>query len=313
MAARDRFDALQRWRVFLIIVEPYPPAGGLPALGLPPYGSRAILKGMDDSFLPSTDHGLLAADEAPVARRINADAGSALILTCDHASRRVPRAMGDLGLEPKHFDRHIAYDIGAEAVTEILSANLDATAVLAGYSRLVVDLNRPPAHPGGMPEVSDETLIPANQNLTPAQVTARLETFFEPYHRMVQRTVTDVWLRNKPPVLFSVHSFSPRFGGSPRPWDVGVLWNHDPRLAKPLIRLLHDRGLDVGDTLPYSGKDVAYTIDAHAGSCGLANCVIEINQDQVADDDGVARWAGILSEVLTEVLRDETLFKVEFY
>ncbi len=271
------------------------------------------IDGMDDTLPIDAVAPLLAADEPAPAERIRTDAGSALVLTCDHASRRVPRALGDLGLKPEHFDRHIAYDIGAEAVTRILSENLDATAVLAGYSRLVVDLNRPPGHPTSMPDVSDETLIPANQNLSPAQVIGRLEAIFEPYHRLVRQTMTDVWLHHRPPVLFSVHSFSPRFGGSPRPWDVGILWNHDPRLAKPLIKALHDRGLDVGDNLPYSGRDLAYTIDSHGGACGLANCVIEINQDQVADDAGVARWAAILTEVLGEVLTDDDLYKVEFY
>jgi len=238
-----------------------------------------------------------------------------VLLVEDHGfQRRLGlRLLGDLGLKTTHFERHIAYDIGAEGVTRILSENLDATAVLAGYSRLVVDLNRPPGHPTSIPEVSDETLIPGNQALSPAQATARLDTFFEPYHRLLRRTLTDVWLHRRPPVLFSVHSFSPRFGGGPRPWDVGVLWNHDPRIAKPLIKALHDRGLDVGDNLPYSGKDVAYTIDSHGNACGLANCVIEINQDQVSDADGVRRWGDILSEVLDELLRDEGLYKVEYF
>lgn len=268
---------------------------------------------MDDVSNPGQGEALLAADEAPVAECINAHGQSALVLSCDHASRRVPRVLGDLGLNAEHFDRHIAYDIGAEGVTRILSETLDAKAVLAGYSRLVVDLNRPPAHPTCIPDVSDETLIPGNQDLSAGHIAARLETFFEPYHRLLQRTITDVWLNERPPALFSVHSFSPRFGGSPRPWDVGVLWNHDPRLAKPLIRALHDLGLDVGDNLPYSGKDVAYTIDAHAGACGLANCVIEINQEQVADEAGVERWGGILTDVLREITRDDDLFCVEYH
>jgi predicted N-formylglutamate amidohydrolase len=281
--------------------------------GTPTGTAARYIGGMDDANPIDARAPLLSPDEPPVAERINVNAGSALVLSCDHASRRVPHALGNLGLHDTHFERHIAYDIGAEGVTRILSENLDATAVLAGYSRLVVDLNRPPGHPTSMPEVSDETLVPGNQGLTAGHVTDRLETFFEPYHRLVQRTMTETWLHRRPPVLFSVHSFSPRFGGSPRPWDIGVLWNHDPRIAKPLIKALHDRGLDVGDNLPYSGKDVAYTIDAHAGSCGLANCVIEINQDQVADDAGVRRWGGILSEVLDELLRDEDLYKVEYF
>lgn len=266
---------------------------------------------MDDTTpLPS----LLAADEPPAAERLNPQGACDMVFVCDHASNRVPRALSDLGLAPEHFRRHIAYDIGAEAVTRILADELDATAVVAGYSRLVVDLNRPPGHPGSMPPFIDGTDIRGNTNLTPAQVTARLDALFEPYHNLVRRTLTDVWVRRRPPALFSVHSFSPRYGGAPRPWDVGVLWNHDPRLAKPLITALHGLGLDVGDNQPYSGRgEVSYTVDAHGGASGLANVVLEINQDQVADADGVRRWADILLEVLPPILRDDDLYRVEYF
>ena len=267
---------------------------------------------MDDQ--PAADiPPLLAPDEPPAAERLNPAGACDLVLLCDHASNRVPRALGGLGLAPEHFHRHIAYDIGAEGVTRLLVRGLDATAVIAGYSRLVVDLNRPPGHPGSMPDFSDATDVPGNGNLRLADVTARLEAFFEPYHKLVRQTLADVWIRRRPPAILSVHSFSPRFGGSPRSWDVGVLWNHDPRLARPLIKALHDRGLDVGDNLPYSGRDVSYTIDAHGAASGLANCVIEINQDQVGDDAGIARWAGILLDVLPPIIADEGLYRVEFH
>jgi len=267
---------------------------------------------MDDT-LPESAAPLLAPDEPPAAERLNPAGACDMVFLCDHASNRVPRALGDLGLAPEHFRRHIAYDIGAEGVTRALVRELNATAVIAGYSRLVVDLNRPPGHPGSMPEFSDATHVPGNKGLRPADAMARLVAIFDPYHDLVRRTLADVWLHRRPPALFSVHSFSPRFGGSPRPWDVGVLWNHDPRLAKPLIKALHDKGLDVGDNLPYSGRDVSYTIDAHGAASGLANCVLEINQDQVADDTGIARWAGILLDVLPPIIADDELFKVEFY
>ena len=268
---------------------------------------------MDDPAPPPVP-ALLAPDEPPAGERLNPQGTCDMVLVCDHASNRVPRALGDLGVAPEHFRRHIAYDIGAEAVTRILAGELDATAVIAGYSRLVIDLNRPPGHRGGMPHHIDATDIPGNANLAPEQVEARLDALFEPYHNLVRRTLSDVWLRRRPPILFSVHSFSPRFGDSPRPWDVGVLWNHDPRLAKPMIKALHDLGLDVGDNQPYSGRgDVSYTVDAHGTASGLANCVIEINQDQVADAVGIRRWADILLEVLPPILRDDALYRVEYF
>ena len=45
-----------------------------------------------------------------------------LLFLCDHASSALPAAYGTLGLDPALFDTHIAYDIGAAAVTRALAA-----------------------------------------------------------------------------------------------------------------------------------------------------------------------------------------------
>ncbi|MEK9671908.1 MAG: N-formylglutamate amidohydrolase [Rhodospirillaceae bacterium] len=268
---------------------------------------------MDEAISLNPAPPLLAADEPPAAALVNPAGAADLVLCCDHASNRVPRKLGDLGVAADQFNRHIAYDIGAEAVTRRLSASLDARAVIAGYSRLVVDLNRPPGHPDGMPNISDKTVIPANRGLTPGARAERLDQLFDPYHNLLRQALSGVWAERRPPALFSVHSFTASMGDTPRPWDVGVLWNRDPRIARPIIKALHDEGLDVGDNLPYSGRELAYTINVHGAAQGLANCVIEINQDQVRDEAGQARWADILHRVLTLMIADDGLFRVELH
>jgi predicted N-formylglutamate amidohydrolase len=250
------------------------------------------------------------ADPAPF-EVVNREASSPLLLVCDHASRAVPAALGDLGLASGAFERHIAYDIGAAGVARKLSESLDATLVLAGFSRLVIDLNRPPGHPQSIMAVSDETPIPGNAGLDDDAKRRRVRDLFEPYHDAVNRALARIWDSGTVPALFSVHSFSPGFGGQPRPWDVGVLWNHDPRIAVPLMELLEAEGLRVGDNEPYSGHDLAYTIDMHAGAAGLASCVIEINQDQVRDTVGIDRWADILTRAMARILEQPGLHRVE--
>ncbi len=242
---------------------------------------------------------------------VNRDAPTPLLLVCDHASREIPASLGRLGMADDAFDRHIAYDIGAEAISRRLSANLDAPLVLAGYSRLLIDLNRPPGHPQSIMDRSDDTAIPGNKDLSEAAKRQRIRDLFEPYHDAVNRALARLWEHGQAPALFSVHSFSPGFGGQPRPWDVGVLWNHDPRIAVPLMELLEAEGLNVGDNEPYSGHDLAYTIDMHAGAAGLPSCVIEINQNQVRDDAGIERWAGYLERALTKILEQPGLHRVE--
>jgi len=263
-----------------------------------------------DQYVDSAGTLLQPGDPAPF-EVVNRDGAAPLLLICDHASRAVPAALDSLGLGAEAFERHIAYDVGAQHVSQRLSAHLDAPLVLAGFSRLVIDLNRPLGHPQSIVEDIDATPIPGNQGLADDAKRQRTTELFEPYHDAVNRALARIWERGTAPVIFSVHSFSPGFGESPRPWDIGVLWNRDPRIAVPLMEKLEARGLNVGDNEPYSGQQLAYTIDAHGGSAGLANCVIEINQDQVRDAAGIDKWAGILEDILPDIMGLSGLHRVE--
>ena len=255
--------------------------------------------------------GLLRSDDPAPFTVINPDGPTPMLLLCDHASRRVPLALGNLGLDTASFDRHIAYDIGAKAVSQRLSAFLNAPLVLAGFSRLVIDLNRPADHQDSIVVEIDSTPIPANQNLDETAKSQRRIELFEPYHDAVKRTLMRLWKRGTPPAILSIHSFSPYYGDKPRPWDIGVLWNRDPRIAMPLMDMLKARDLNVGDNEPYSGQQLAYTIDFHGGAAGLANCVIEINQDQICDAAGIDRWGRILEEIMPEILKIRSLHLVK--
>jgi len=256
---------------------------------------------------------LLGPQDPPVFETINADGLAPLQLVCDHASRVVPAALGNLGLDDSQFARHIAYDIGAEAVTRLLAAEMDAPAVLAGYSRLVIDLNRPPGNPGSIPEISDRTDIPGNKNLPEEAKLQRVEELFEPYHDAIHHSLAHLWRQDIPPALFSIHSFTPNYGDEDRPWDIGVLWNRDPRIAQPLMEKMRALGLNVGDNLPYSGRELAYTLNLHGAAAGLANCVVEINQNQVRDQAGIERWTSILADVMGEILAQGGIHEVHEY
>lgn len=238
-----------------------------------------------------------------------------LVIVSDHASRRVPRALDDLGLSAEQFEKHIAYDIGADMITRRLADRLDARAVLGTYSRLVIDLNRQPGDPGCIPEISDGIEVPANKGLSEEQTLCRIETLHTPYHEAINREIASVWRRDdKPPAVFSIHSFTPTMGGLDRIWDIGVLWNRDPRLAVPLIeQLSHWDGLRVGDNEPYSARDIAYTINMHGAAGGLANGAIEVRQDHCATPEEASHWADILADALRHILAQPGLHEVKTF
>jgi predicted N-formylglutamate amidohydrolase len=259
--------------------------------------------------MASTD---LIAGETPPVRHWNDRGRTAALLACDHASNVVPEALGALGLAAAELGRHIAWDIGAAAVTRLLARHLDAPAILAGFSRLVIDCNRDPADPSSIPEISDGVAIPGNRALSADSRLARRAAIFAPYHEAIERWIAARLERGTVPALVAIHSFTPAMGGKARPWHVGVLWDGDPRIPRPLLAALRaDASLVVGDNEPYSAREPqGYTVRHHAVARGLPHVAIELRQDLIAADDGAARWAGILARALQPILADPGLYRV---
>lgn len=242
---------------------------------------------------------LLGADEPAPFSILNPSSDKPLLLVCDHASRVFPRALGDLGLDPLARRFHLALDIGAGPLTEKLSESLAATAVLAGYSRLIVDCNRDLLDPGAFLEFGDGIVIPGNRNLQPEQKAARADAFYWPYHRAIDREIKRLAGRGRSPAVIAIHSFTPVLDGISRPWEFGIMWDADPRIADILIRELGSANFVVGDNEPYSGRSPQdFTIDNHAEAAGLPHVGIEVRQDLIADDAGVAKVAGILHGII---------------
>ncbi|MCW8914954.1 MAG: N-formylglutamate amidohydrolase [Magnetovibrio sp.] len=271
---------------------------------------------LSDDLNTSASGGTLLAPNDPAPFEVYNPGGHApLIIVSDHAGRQIPSCLGSLGLNGEHFDKHIAYDIGADMITRCLADRLDARAVLATYSRLVIDLNRQPGDPGSIPEVSDNITVPANQNLTRTDAEARISELHTPYHQAINQEIAAVWRRDdKPPAIFSIHSFTPTMDGEDRVWDIGVLWNRDPRMPVPLIEQLRKwDGLHVGNNEPYSGRELAYTIDTHGTSGGIANCAVEIRQDHCATPEEASHWADILSDAIRHILSLDGLHEIQHY
>jgi predicted N-formylglutamate amidohydrolase len=277
-------------------------------------GALPSAKGEGHPRSPRTGAGrqqsLIGPGEPGPFRVLNAQGRARALVVCDHASRLVPAALQNLGLDELALGRHIASDIGAGEVAVHLSRRLDATAVLAGYSRLVVDCNRALADPTSILVVSDGEFIPGNQGLSDEDKEARAQQFFHPYHDAIRRRLERFARRGIAPAFIAVHSFTPVFKDVRRPWQIGILWDKDPRIPVPLLELLRARGIEVGDNEPYSGKAPAdHTVDHHAEGGGLPHVSIEIRQDLVDHPEGVERWAGVLGEVLEIILGDDGLYQ----
>lgn len=229
-----------------------------------------------------------------------ADAG--LVLLCDHAENTFPSEYGTLGLPPAELERHIAYDIGAAGVVEGLAAALDVPAVLTRFSRLLIDPNRGADDPTLIMRLSDGAIIPGNRHLDAAERARRTERYYDPYHDAVDGLIDQCRTYHARPVLLSIHSFTEVWRGEIRPWQAGVLWDSDRRLAGPLIdELLAEGDLLVGDNEPYSGKLQGDTMWRHGTMRDLPHALIEVRQDLIRDAAGQAQWAARIARVMRRI------------
>ena len=241
----------------------------------------------------------------PVAYEIRGQgAASPFVLICDHASRRIPAALGTLGVAEAERRTHIAWDIGAAEVTRGLAHALDATCVLQNYSRLVIDCNRPPTATDSIPRESGGIRIAGNARLTAEDAAARRAAIFDPYHAAVTRILDERQGRGQQSVLIAVHSFTPSYPGQLRPWQVGLLYNRDRRLAHALLVLLRtDASLCVGDNEPYQMSDLTdYSLPQHGEQRGILHVGLEIRQDLLTDIPGQQAWVHRLTALLPRAL-----------
>lgn len=246
---------------------------------------------------------LLDPDEPPPVTVHGEGGPSPFLLTCDHASRRIPRRLERLGVADADLGRHIGWDIGALDVARTVSDRLGATLFAAGYSRLVIDLNRPAAAPDLIPPVSDGTRIPGNETVPAGQREARVAELFCPYHARIAAEIDRRQEQRRPTLLACIHSFTPRMNGLDRPWHIGVCYGAHDRLARPLIAALRqDPAIVVGDNEPYRVDRASdYGVPVHGEDRGIPAVLIEIRQDLIADTPSARQWGERLARSLAAV------------
>ena len=225
---------------------------------------------------------------------------SAFVMVVDHASRRIPQRLGNLGLAQSDLDRHIAWDIGALAVAERVSEALDAPLVAQNYSRLVIDCNRRVGDPASIPTESESTRIPGNINLPDEEREARRREIFDPYHDYLRALLDERMRLGRRTMLILQHSMTDVFKGARRPMQAAVLHDEDNRFARGLLEALrYEPGLIVGDNEPYSGKErISFTSLHHGESRGIPHVEVEIRQDLICSASRQAEWSQRMATAL---------------
>lgn len=257
---------------------------------------------------------VLSTGEPKSYKSYNESGTASVLVIGDHAEKNIPRSLGALGLSEKDRARHIAVDIGSREVGVHISKALDAPAIFANYSRLVLDLNRGVFNPTQIAEASDETHIPGNTNLTHGEKVKRINEIFFPYHRKMEAMIKKFMKEDKVKLLLFVHSFTPEMNGFKRPWDIGVIWNNNERISQRYLKQLRqdNPAMTFGDNEPYSLRQPqpGNSIERHADANGLPYLVLEFRQDLVDTPEKAQQMAAIALKSLMPILEDKSFFKL---
>ena len=254
------------------------------------------------------------SDDFTPFETLDGDLSSGILLLCDHARNTVPKEYGSLGLPQSEFDRHIAYDIGAEALTRALAARLNAPAVYSCFSRLLIDPNRGEDDPTIVMRLSDGTVVPGNHPISRAEIDRRISNFHAPYHDAIENMIERIWETDTTPIIFSIHSFTPSWKDQNRPWHATMLWDADPRLPSFVVKeLAKEDGIVTDLNEPYDGALKNDTMYQHATKRGLAQGLIEVRQDLIANNEGVVAWADRLAPILVKANGRADMHEVRHY
>ncbi len=246
---------------------------------------------------------------------IEGDYDKGMVLLADHATNLLPAGYGDLGLPQTAFKRHIAFDIGVEGLIRNLASRLGVPAVMSRFSRLLIDPNRGEDDPTLIMKISDGAIIPGNRDITQEEWDLRLNSFHRPYHNAVDGVLGRVGRKTgMAPLVFSLHSYTPFWKAFARPWHAAVLWDTDHRAVTPLIAKLNAAGdIMVGDNEPYDGALKGDTMYRHCMVKGMAHALLEVRQDLIADDAGIAAWAERLAPIFAAMNDDPTLHEYQTF
>ena len=244
----------------------------------------------------STESGLYTR---PVYNLSREDSSHPLILVCEHASRYIPEALNNLGLDDAAAREHIAWDIGALQLAEALSETLGATLLSANYSRLLIDLNRPRHAPDSIPAQSEIYQVPGNRELDEASREYRRQTLFKPFHARLQTLIDARIAKGQPVRVVGIHSFTPVYYGQPRPLEIGVLFGQAKAYAQRVLDGLGEIALQVAGNQPYKIDPLGdMTVPVHGDARGLDSVLIEVRNDLLGSPQAVALWAERLAPLL---------------
>ncbi len=222
------------------------------------------------------------------------------LFTAEHASNHLPCSYNDS--DQQFLQTHWAFDIGIAPLMKHLCAALSCRGVQTEFSRLWIDANRSPTQEGLIKTEIQGTPLSFNQNLSPTAREDRKNNFHAQYHNTISDIITS---HATPPMLISMHSFTPIWNDQLREMDIGVLFDRDEDIAHALASILQDEGFFVALNQPYSGKNgLIYAADRHGTENNIPYVEFEFNQSIICSTERISAVANRMIQAFQKFLHN---------
>lgn len=201
---------------------------------------------------------------------MNKRSDSILILTCEHASNRLPAAFKK-AVPAEILKTHRAYDIGAYTVFRKLVRFAKPEFSCEGkFSRLFVDLNRTITNKSAFSDYLREleTRTPA----TAAKIKESATNYWTEYRAAIEKFVDSALkpktraAKSAPTIVhLSIHSFTPVLNGKVRNTDIGILYDPTRPQERAYANVIKDEikrlypAMKVRFNYPYKGTSDGLT------------------------------------------------------
>ncbi len=224
------------------------------------------------------------------------------VISLPHCSGEIPERIRP-GMVLTRKEMVDAVDLGTREIFGCMSAE---QILCAKWSRLVVDLNRPPHQrdakgPVVLTDYHGRSVYKANAIPDEREITQRLSTYYKPYHYQLEKAIAEPHIKG----LLDCHSL--KDVGPPEAPDAGIkrkdiiLGNNGgpdgecnplrgerscaPALLKFMKQIFQTAGFSVSLNVPYAGGFIVTHYGSALAQNGKMALQIEINQALYVDTE----------------------------
>lgn len=246
---------------------------------------------------------------------LNPDSDRPIVLSAEHAGKRIPKKYGTLGTTWREIRKSPDYcDVGIDELSRAIAKELKARCIVPKISRMILNLNKPPEHARLINPLIFGVTVPDNICISKTERKYRITQFYRPYHTRLEKEIGISKKKHKRTFYISIHSFFHKTPKITRALDIGILYRFkkDLKFCKSIERYLKKKTkFRIAYNEPYSAFETAgYTLEKYGNSRKITCMEFEVNDKHLRTRNNIKMMAKLLSEAIEHAIVHEIMHEI---